>query len=180
MEEGHGPLNSTDENGRDRTIVRLAVPLAIGVFVIGAAGTLFKPAYVVSGPALVPMTAKQAAVKETARAADESGAILAMGRSVDASRAIPSAADTERTFERGQGLVASGDFAAARLLFTRAAEAGHAGAWFALASTYDPNVLSARGARGLVGEPDQARALYAKALEAGVPGAKERLAALGG
>ena len=172
-------MNNADEGGRDRTIVRLAVPLAIGVFIIGAAGTLFKPAYVVSGPALVPMTAKQAATKETARPADEPAATLSMGRSVDASHVRSSAADTERTFERGQALVASGDFAAARLLFTRAADAGHAGAVFALASTYDPNVLSARGARGLVGEPDQARALYAKALEAGVPGAKERLAALG-
>ena len=171
-------MNLTRDNDRDRTIVRLAVPLAIGVFVIGAAGTLFRPAYVVSGPAAAPIE-KHAAVKDTPRATDGPTAPLAMGRSVDAPRPAPAAAEMERTFERGQGLVASGDFAAARLLFSRAAEAGHTGALFALASTYDPNVLSARGARGLVGEPDQARALYAKALEAGVAGAKERMAALG-
>ncbi len=180
METGDGPLNlKHDKEFRDRSIAKLAVPLAIGVFVIGAAGTLFRPAFVVSGPVSLPIVEKQAAAQDAARQTPTSEPTLAMGRSVDAPRP-PTAQDIERTFERGQGLVASGDFAAARLLFSRAAEAGHAGAIFALASTYDPNVLAARGARGLVGEPDQARALYAKALEAGVASAKERMAALGG
>lgn len=162
----------------DRAVARLAVPLAIGVFAIGAAGTLFRPAFTISAPTSAPIVEKQAAASDVVRPAADATAALSMGRSVDAPRP-PTPQDIQQTFERGQGLVASGDFAAARLLFSRAAEAGHTGALFALASTYDPNVLSARGARGLVGEPDQAKALYAKAAEAGVAGAKERMAALG-
>ena len=81
---------------------------------------------------------------------------------------------------RGKALMDAGDFAAARLLLNRAADAGDAGATFALAATYDPNVLAAKGARGLAGDPGQAKALYARALTAGIADARQRMEALGG
>jgi hypothetical protein len=86
--------------------------------------------------------------------------------------------EAEKLYRRAEGLVADGDFAGARLLLERAVEAGHAGAIFMLASTYDPNVLGKVNALGLKGEPDKARALYQQALAAGIDDSNGRLSAL--
>jgi hypothetical protein len=86
--------------------------------------------------------------------------------------------EAEKLYRRAEGLVADGDFAGARLLLERAVEAGHAGAIFMLASTYDPNVLRKVNALGLKGEPDKARALYQQALAAGIDDSNGRLSAL--
>ena len=79
---------------------------------------------------------------------------------------------------RAEDLVADGDFAGARLLLERAVEAGHAGAVFMLASTYDPNVLGKVNALGIAGEPEKAKALYQQALAAGIEDSNGRLSAL--
>jgi hypothetical protein len=86
--------------------------------------------------------------------------------------------EAEKLYRRAEGLVADGDFAGARLLLERAVEAGHAGAIFMLASTYDPNVLGKVNALGLKGEPEKARALYQQALAAGIDDSNGRLSAL--
>src|SRR5947209_18947102 len=86
--------------------------------------------------------------------------------------------EAEKLYRRAEGLVADGDFAGARLLLERAVEAGHAGAMFMLASTYDPNVLSKVSALGFQGEPEKARALYRQALAAGLEDSNGRLSAL--
>jgi TPR repeat protein len=86
--------------------------------------------------------------------------------------------EAEKLYRRAEGLVADGDFAGARLLLERAVEAGHAGAIFMLASTYDPNVLGKVSALGLRGEPDKAKALYQQALAAGIDDSNGRLSAL--
>lgn len=86
--------------------------------------------------------------------------------------------EAEKLYRRAEGLVADGDFAGARLLLERAVEAGHPGALFMLASTYDPNVLGKVSAVGLKGEPDKARALYQQALAAGIDDSNGRLSAL--
>ncbi|MBV9065430.1 MAG: hypothetical protein JO004_06645 [Methylobacteriaceae bacterium] len=88
------------------------------------------------------------------------------------------AEEAERLYRRAEGLVTDGDFAGARLLLERAVEAGHAGAIFMLASTYDPNVLGKVKALGIRGEPAKARALYQQALAAGVDDSNGRLSAL--
>jgi TPR repeat protein len=86
--------------------------------------------------------------------------------------------EADKLFRRAEGLVADGDFAGARLLLERAVEAGHAGALFMLASTYDPNVLGKVNALGIKGEPDKAKALYQQALAAGIEDSNGRLSAL--
>jgi hypothetical protein len=88
------------------------------------------------------------------------------------------AEEAEKLYRRAEGLVADGDFAGARLLLERAVEAGHAGAIFMLASTYDPNVLGKVSALGIKGEPAKARVLYQQALAAGIPDSTGRLLAL--
>jgi TPR repeat protein len=86
--------------------------------------------------------------------------------------------EADKLYRRAEGLVADGDFAGARLLLERAVEAGHAGAIFMLASTYDPNVLGKVKALGMTGEPDKAKALYQQALAAGIDDSTGRLSAL--
>jgi hypothetical protein len=86
--------------------------------------------------------------------------------------------EAEKLYRRAEGLVADGDFAGARLLLERAVEAGHAGAIFMLASTYDPNVLGKVKALGMTGEPQKAKALYQQALAAGIEDSTGRLSAL--
>ena len=49
---------------------------------------------------------------------------------------------------------------------------------FALAETFDPNILAATGAQGARAEVERARMLYSKALAGGVIAAKRRLDAL--
>jgi TPR repeat protein len=76
----------------------------------------------------------------------------------------------------GADLMASKDFAAARLMYQRAAEAGSALAAFALAETYDPLVVGKLNARGGIA-PDVALAQfwYEKAKDLGSTDAPERL-----
>jgi TPR repeat protein len=80
---------------------------------------------------------------------------------------------------RGEGFIATGDLAAARLMLQRAAEAGDARAALALAGTYDPNVLEQLGVRGFAPDIALAQAWYEKAKDFGsaeAPGRLERLA----
>lgn len=80
---------------------------------------------------------------------------------------------------RATGLLRQGDISAARAVLERAAELGSAQAHFALAETYDPNVLAKWGAYGTRSDAIRARELYAKAEAKGVTEAKERFDALG-
>jgi hypothetical protein len=81
-------------------------------------------------------------------------------------------AEIAQMVKRGAELMATGDVAAARLMYQRAAEAGDPAAAFSLAETYDPLVLAKGGV-----PPDlaQARAWYEKARELGSAMAPERL-----
>jgi TPR repeat protein len=102
--------------------------------------------------------------------------------SVDAAFASPPAntraLDAEEVVmltKRGEELIAQGDIAAARLMLTRAAEAGDARAALALGATYDADVLRKLGVLGVAGDAAQARAWYAKAAEYGSGEATRRL-----
>jgi hypothetical protein len=78
-------------------------------------------------------------------------------------------------YRRSRELIVQGDIAAARLLLTRAAEAGDARSALALAATYDSAELAKLGVLGLAGDTKQARAWYAKAAEFGSGEAARRL-----
>ena len=75
---------------------------------------------------------------------------------------------------RAKALVAQGNILAARGVLERAAETGSAQATFALAETYDPNVLATWRTRGTRGDATRARDLYARAYEGGIKAAKDR------
>ena len=74
--------------------------------------------------------------------------------------------------------VESGDVAGAREMLAPAEEGSEGPAMFALAETYDPNMLAAWGSRGVAADVARARALYRKALNLGVANAQHRLEAL--
>jgi TPR repeat protein len=78
-------------------------------------------------------------------------------------------------YDRSQALIEQGDIASARLMLTRAAEAGDARAALALGTTYDPDVLRKLGVIGVAPDAAQAHAWYTKAVELGSPDAALRL-----
>jgi hypothetical protein len=78
-------------------------------------------------------------------------------------------------YRRSEQLIGQGDIAGARLLLTRAAEAGDARSALALGATYDAASLSRLGVRGIAPDAAQARGWYAKAAEFGSDEASRRL-----
>jgi hypothetical protein len=80
--------------------------------------------------------------------------------------------------KRGKAFLTNGDLASARLLLSRAAEAGSVEAALELGTTFDPLVLQQRGVIGV--EPDIARARkwYQRAAELGSTVATQQLAKL--
>jgi hypothetical protein len=83
--------------------------------------------------------------------------------------------DWESVVAEGRQRIAAGDIAGARSVLERAAAADNPEALLALAETYDPIMLAAWGVRGADANAEQARRLYAKALQAGVDAAGIRL-----
>ena len=83
-------------------------------------------------------------------------------------------------YDRSQALVEQGDIVSARLMLTRAAEAGDARSAFALGTTYDPDVLNKLRVIGIAPDPAQAQVWYSKAAELGSPEAALRLEKLAG
>jgi TPR repeat protein len=78
----------------------------------------------------------------------------------------------------GDNYIAAGDFAGARAVLERAADAGDAGAAFAIASTYDPVVLARFKVRGLAPDIVKAGFWYERARELGSAEAPHRLQAM--
>lgn len=77
--------------------------------------------------------------------------------------------------DRAQELLDIGDIAAARLLLLHLAERGDGEAAYELARTFDREMLAKLGARGLDGDPAQARGWYQRASHDGNAKAAERL-----
>jgi hypothetical protein len=87
--------------------------------------------------------------------------------------------DVIATFvSRAEVFLKSGDFAAARVLLRRAADAGSASATLMLGGTFDPVVIDELGAVGVQPDIAQARQWYEKAVELGSDVAAQRLARL--
>jgi hypothetical protein len=74
--------------------------------------------------------------------------------------------------------IESGDVAGAREMLADADDGGQGAVSFALAETYDPNMLAAWGTRGVAADAAKARELYQKAFGLGVARAQNRLDAL--
>jgi hypothetical protein len=74
--------------------------------------------------------------------------------------------------------IESGDVAGARDILSAAEGAAPGPISFALAETYDPNMLAAWGTRGAIADVARARALYHKSLGLGMARAQTRLEAL--
>lgn len=83
--------------------------------------------------------------------------------------------DLAQLVARGDELLATGDIAAARLFYQRAAEHGSALAATAVGQTYDPIYLEQARVRGVRGDPKLAAEWYRKAAAAGDPQAEIRL-----
>jgi hypothetical protein len=77
--------------------------------------------------------------------------------------------------KRAKSLIAIGDFAPARLLLKRAADAQEASAALLLAQTYDPAVLGKQDMRSIAPDPALAREWYQKAARYGSVDAQQRL-----
>ncbi len=101
----------------------------------------------------------------------------ASAKSPIASLSIP-IDDARRLCAEGLVAFAKGDIAAARGFLVRAAEDGDARALVALGDTYDPATLTRLGVVGLKGDEVVARRYYARALAAGVDGARRRIESL--
>ena len=95
-----------------------------------------------------------------------------------ARHADPNKASVDELLMRTARRIEMGDVAAARELLDGANDGKQGAILFALAETYDPNMLAAWGTRGLVADAIKARALYRKAFDLGVARAQSRLDAL--
>ena len=83
-----------------------------------------------------------------------------------------------KLLEHCEELIGKGEIRKAREELSRAAANGNTAARFALAETFDPNVLAAWGLREDVADASVARTLYDQALNAGDNRARPRLSAL--
>jgi hypothetical protein len=98
---------------------------------------------------------------------------------VTAARHIhPNKASTEELLVQVAQRIETGDVTAARELLVGADDGEQGAILFALAETYDPNMLAAWGTRGMAADAVKARELYRKAFGLGVARAQNRLDAL--
>ncbi len=90
-----------------------------------------------------------------------------------------SAAMVSSLIRLGDAKLSTGDISAARLLFTRAADAGNARAATKMGQTYDPAYLAEIGATGIAPDPGAAKDWYTRAAALGDADAVSRLKQLG-
>jgi hypothetical protein len=172
-----------------RVVGAVALAACAALFVVGALPLPFgakaeNPGETAAPPPVAPL--EQAALVERFAAmrqqAEPSPPIVP--QAVKAERIVVPAAPNLRAldreeiailYDRSQALIEQGDIASARLMLTRAAEAGDARSALALGTTYDPDVLKKLGVLGVAPDPAQAHAWYSKAVALGAPEATLRL-----
>jgi serine/threonine protein kinase len=98
----------------------------------------------------------------------------------ESAKRLAEARRVEEILEQATQRVRAGDLRGARELLAAAEDGAQGAVTFALAETYDPNILAAWGARGVVSDVVKAKVLYHKALEFGIERARMRLEALDG
>lgn len=85
-------------------------------------------------------------------------------------------AEAAMLMQRGRDFMGAGDLSAARVAFSRLADAGVADAALALANTYNPAYLTSHHVMGVQGDLAMARSLYQRAKELGSTEAGQMLA----
>ena len=119
------------------------------------------------------------AVAETNQAPEQSSSsALALAAKMADAQAAEARARLEGTLAQASRRVESGDVTGAREMLAAAEEGNQGTVTFALAETYDPNMLAAWGSRGVAADVAKAKALYRKALNLGVSNAQSRIDAL--
>jgi hypothetical protein len=122
-------------------------------------------------PSLRQKRGQPKGITPSAEIARQSAAAAATEQPVSTEENVSEAAGL---LAHAKALVVQGNILAARGVLERAAETGSAQATFALAETYDPNVLATWRTRGTRGDATRARDLYARAYEGGIKAAKDR------
>jgi hypothetical protein len=127
--------------------------------------------------------------KTSQPARSSEGEAVVMVQPAEPGAQVPAASKATRVLDpeeikllvkQGEQFIAAGDVVTARIVFQRAAEAGHAGAAVALGGAYDPIALAKLGVVGLGGDVERARTWYQKAESLGSAEATRRLAILAG
>jgi hypothetical protein len=95
-----------------------------------------------------------------------------------AARLVDPKARIEELLAHAAQRIESGDVTGAREMLAGADDGAQGSISFALAETYDPNMLAAWGTRGVAADAAKARTLYRKAFGLGVARAQNRLDAL--
>ncbi|HRD78271.1 MAG TPA: hypothetical protein PK264_20435 [Hyphomicrobiaceae bacterium] len=157
--------------------VGLAVILPLTLWVLGSIGGpgAGPTAATTSDPIVVAVRPQP--VVAPARAVAASAADVAI-----ASEPIPvittPAGDPTVLLASVELLVTGGEIGMARSLLLQSELRTHPAVIFALAETFDPNMLAAWSVTGVNAEPAKARELYTKALDGGVDRARARIDAL--
>jgi len=82
-------------------------------------------------------------------------------------------------FDQGEARLHDGDVIGARMLFTKAANAGDAQAAIAIGATYDPSLFATLDVKGMKPDREMARRWYQRAIDLGSKDAYDRLERLG-
>jgi hypothetical protein len=119
----------------------------------------------------------RAAPPESSQAPEQSSASALAAKMADA-QAAEARARVDDMLAQASRRVENGDVTGAREMLAAAEEGSQGPVAFALAETYDPNMLAAWGSRGVAADVAKAKALYRKALNLGVVNAQNRIDAL--
>lgn len=174
-----------------RAAVEKPVFLAAPTIAKPAAAPLTTVAMPVATPAASPVPAASATSPTVEKAGTEKLAAMMKGppaATVTRNLVLPSAPaniapapapsdDAAKLCAEGLVALADGRIASARGFLERAADAGDARALLVLGDTWDASRLAQLGAVGMQADAARARDYYARALAAGVPEARQRLAA---
>ncbi|MGI9422010.1 MAG: hypothetical protein ACR2PA_02375 [Hyphomicrobiaceae bacterium] len=114
-----------------------------------------------------------------ARVAPPASSVREVARMPEATISRPgAAAPAPLSVERAQVMLKNGKVDEGRMVLAKLASKGSGPAIFALAESFDPNVLAAWGTEGAKADPEKAKMFYSMALKQGVANAEGRLNAL--
>jgi TPR repeat protein len=157
--------------------------VAVSCISLGGIALVAMPHRVSDAPAAIPHRASDAPATVAPRASAATAAATAAALpAVPPAPALAapapdavSAGETAELMARADQLIATGDIAAARGFYERAAEQGNAPAMTSVGKTYDPLFLEEMRVRGSRGNAGKAAEWYRRADAAGDAAAAERL-----
>jgi hypothetical protein len=156
-----------------------AAPLTTQATPIAVAAAGATPAPAAAAPSVEKVgTEKLAAMMKTPSAEPLTRNIVLPSAPALIAPAPPASDDAAKLCAEGLVALADGRIASARAFLERAADAGDARALLVLGDTWDASRLAQLGAVGVQANATRAHDYYARALAAGVPEARQRLAAV--